>query len=270
MPSLYDQWAEIYDSVYSYVQSDIPFYSNHASKLGGPVMELGCGTGRISLALAQRGIDVVGVDSSPEMLRIAQNKIPDLPANGGSVSFIEADMRNMTLTDRDVPQSYNLIILPFRTFLSLLSLADQIQTLNNIIRHIAPGGKLIFDIFVPDINMLTSEGDLPYHFRDVTDPETGLKWVLWHQSRYDNYNQIIDARVIAEQLDVNGFVSKKFYRDFQLRYIHIWEMHHLLELCGYEIIDIYGDFEFTPFDENSTEMVFVVKPKSYVTNHDSS
>ena len=267
MSSPYDQWAEIYDSVYSYVQSDIPFYSNHASKLGGPVLELGCGTGRISLTLARTGIDVVGVDSSPEMLRIGQSKISGLPIGSGSLSFIEADMRNMTITDRGVPDSYNLIILPFRTFLSLLSFADQIQTLNNITRHLAPGGQLIFDIFVPDINMLISEGDLPYHFRDVTDPETGLRWVLWHQSRYDNYNQIIDARVIAEQLDINGIVLKKFYRDFQLRYIHIWEMHHLLELCGYEIIDLYGDFELTPFDETSTEMVFVVKPRDYLTNH---
>ena len=73
-----------------------------------------------------------------------------------------------------------------------------------------------------------------------------------------------------EQLDINGFVSKKFYRDFQLRYIHIWEMHHLLELCGYEIIDLYGDFELTPFDETSTEMVFVVKPRDYLTNHHKS
>ena len=125
-------------------------------------------------------------------------------------------------------------------------------------RHLAPGGKLIFNIFVPDLNMLVQQGDLPYHFRDVTDPDTGARFVLWHQSAYDNHNQIISARVITEELDQSGAMVKRFYRDFQVRYVYRWEMHHLLSRCGYEVVDMFGDFQWSPFDETSTEMVWVV------------
>ena len=65
----------------------------------------------------------------------------------------------------------------------------------------------------------------------------------------------------VRQLDDQGVVARKLYRDFQLRYVHIWEMHHLLGLCGYEVVDLFGDFERTPFDEDSSEMVWIVKPR---------
>ena len=83
--------------------------------------------------------------------------------------------------------------------------------------------------------------------------------MVWHQSAYDNHNQIIDARVIVDELGADGVVGRRFYRDFQLRYSHRWEIRHLLEVCGFEIVDLFGDFERSPFDETSTEMVWVAR-----------
>ena len=249
--STFDQWAEIYDSVYSYVREDIPFYVEEARRSGGPVLDLGCGTGRVAIPIAQAGVAILGLDSSAAMLGVARRKMHGIQG-GGSLTLVQADMRDLSL-DR----KFSLAIIPFRGFLSLLTVEDQILTLHNLKGHLAPGGKLIFNIFVPDLNMLVQEGDVAYHFRDVTDPETGARLVLWHQSRYDNYNQIINARTIVEELDGAGVVSRRLYRDFQLRYVHRWEMHHLLRLCGYEILDLFGDFDRTPFDETSTEMVWV-------------
>ncbi|MDA1349028.1 MAG: class I SAM-dependent methyltransferase [Chloroflexi bacterium] len=261
MASTYDQWADIYDSVYSYVRDDIPFYVDEAKRAGGTVLELGSGTGRVSFPIAEAGVDIVGVDFSPRMLDVARGKLSGLSDGSGSLSFIEADMQDFSLVEENGPGKFDLAIIPFRGFLSLLSVADQIRTLVNIKRHLAPGGWLAFNIFVPDINMLASEGDIAYHFRDVTDPVSGTRWVLWHQSKCDNYNQIINARTIVEELDDQGAVARKLYRDFQLRYAHIWEMHHLLGLCGYEMVDLFGDFERTPFDEDSSEMVWIAKPR---------
>ena len=136
---------------------------------------------------------------------------------------------------------------------------DQTRALLSIKRHLAPGGKLIFNIFVPDLEMLVQEGDVPYHFRDVTDPDTGARYVLWHQSSYDNHSQIISTRIIAEELDHQGTMVRRFYRDFQLRYVHRWEMFHSLRSLGYEVVDLYGGFDRSPFDEASTEMVWVVR-----------
>lgn len=256
MSSPYDHWAAIYDAVYAYVRDDIPFYLEEARRAGGPVLELGCGTGRVAIPMAEAGVDMVGLDSSGAMLNVARRKMRRLQGAAGSLTLVEADMRDFSLD-----QKFNLVIIPFRGFLSLLTVEDEAQTLRNIGRHLAPGGRLAFSIFVPDLNMLVQEGDVPYHYRDVTDPDTGATLVLWHQSSYDNHNQIVNARIIVEELDEAGVVRRRLYRDFQLRYIHRWEMHHLLELCGYQVLDLFGDFERSPFDEGSTEMVWVAGPR---------
>ena len=255
--SSYDEWAEVYDSVYSYVTEDIPFYVDEARRSGGPVLELGCGTGRVAIPIAQAGVNIVGLDFSPAMLRVARGKAAGLTGTGRPLTLVEGDMRDISLDQR-----FSLVIIPFRGFLALLTVDDQIQALDSIRRHLATDGRLIFSVFVPDLNMLLQEGDVPYHLRDVTDPETGKRLVLWHQSRYDNHNQIIDARMIAEELDETGVVIKRLYRDFQLRYAHRWEMEHLLAVSGYEVLELYGDFDRSPFDETSTEMVWVVRPRS--------
>ena len=133
-------------------------------------------------------------------------------------------------------------------------------TLNNIRTHLAPGGKLIFNIFVPDPEAIVQPRDIPYHFRDVVDPRTGETFVIWMQSHYDSFNQLTYARLIIETLDESRTVISKIYRDFWLSYIYRWEMHHLLTTCGFEVEELYGDFEYGPFDELSTEMVWIARP----------
>ena len=255
MATDFDSWADIYDSVYSYVRADIPFYVELAREAGGPVLELGCGTGRVALPIAEAGAEIVGIDSSEAMLAVARHKAEARPALGDKLTLLRGDMRDLSLGRR-----FGLVIIPFGGFLSLLTVEDQMKTLNGIKQHLSPRGTLAFNIFVPDLDMLTQEGDVPYHFRDVTDPKTGARYVLWHQSSYDNHDQIVNARIIVEALDADGVVTKRLYRDFQLRYVHRWEMHHLLTTCGFEVESLYGDFDDSPFDETSTEMVWVAKP----------
>ena len=250
--STYDQWADIYDSVYAYVRDDIPFYVEEAVKSGGPVLELGCGTGRVAFPIARAGVEIVGLDFSRRMLDVAESKLPLLEKSSGSLTLVHGDMRDFSLNEK-----FKLIIIPFRGFLSLLTVEDEARTLVNILGHLAPGGKLVFNIFVPDLDMLSQEGDVAYHFRDVTNPETGGKLVIWHQSSYDNVNQIINARTIIEELDDDSVMTRRLYRDFELRYVHRWEMHHLLRVCGYNQLELYGDFDRSDFDENSAEMVWV-------------
>ena len=252
MPASYDAWADVYDSVYSYVRDDIPFYVEMARASGGRVLELGCGTGRVSIPIAEAGADVTGLDFSQAMLEVARRKLRRRAPVDGTLSLLHADMRDFNLDDR-----FALVIIPFRGFLSLLTVEDQVRTLRAIKGHLAPGGRLAFNVFVPDLDMLVQEGDTPHHLRDVTDPDTGRRMVLWHQSSYDNHNQIIDVRIIAEELDERGTMLKRFYRDFRIRYAHRWEIYHLLETCGFRVEDLYGDFDRSPFDESSTEMVWV-------------
>ena len=97
--------------------------------------------------------------------------------------------------------------------------------------------------------MMVQDGDVPYHFRDVTDPNTGRRLVIWNQASYDSHSQIMSIRSTIEELDLSGRVASKMYRDFALRYIFRWEMHYLLRACGYDTLELYGDFMRQDFDE---------------------
>lgn len=256
----YDDWAEIYDSVYSYVRSDIPFYVDLALASGGAVLELGAGTGRVALRIAERGVDVVGIDSSDAMLAVARRKLS--AANpAGSVEFVSADMRDFDLRDADGERrEFALVAIPFRGFLSLMSAEDQTRALERARRHLRPDGRLAFNVFVPDPNMAFEQGDAMRHFSDVSDPRTGAEYVLHQQTAYDFHNQIASVRMLIEELDAARAVRRRLYRDYRLRYAHRWEIHHLLTACGFEVEALYGDFDLSEFDESSAEMIWVARP----------
>ena len=258
--SPYDSWAEIYDSVYSYVRADLPLYTQAARETGGPVLELGVGTGRVAIPTAQLGIDVVGVDSSEDMLAVARRKLALLGDGAGRVELLAGDMRDLDLRDQAGRQrTFPLATIPFRGFLALMTVQDQISALERIRLHLQSNGRLIFNIFVPDPNSALEQDDVPRHLTDVTDPETGTTTVLYQQSRYDWHSQIVSVRMIIDRLDPNGVVDSRMYRDYQLRYCHRWEVHHLLQLCGFEIDALYGDYDLLEFDESSTEMIWVAR-----------
>ncbi len=258
--SPYDSWADVYDAVYSYVRSDIPFYTQQAVESGGPVLELGVGTGRIAIPTAQLGIDVVGIDSSEAMLSKAREKLGRLRVGSGAVELAAADMRDFDLRDeRGAERKFPLVTIPFRGFLALMTVEDQIRALHAIRRGLEPGGRLVFNIFAPDPNMALEQSDVPRHLNDVTDPATGVTYVLYQQSAYDTYNQTVSVRTLIERLDGNGGVAHRMYRDYSLRYCHRWEMHHLLTMCGFEIEELYGDFDRSEFDADSAEMIWVAR-----------
>ena len=122
----YDDWAGIYDEVYAELTHDIPFYVSQAQSTGGPVLELGAGTGRISIPIASQGIDVVGIDVSPKMIELANSKAAKLGLSTTCI-FQTGDILDLELAER-----FALIILPYRSFQSVLNPVDQKKALNNI------------------------------------------------------------------------------------------------------------------------------------------
>ena len=250
----FDQWAGIYDWVFAEKQDDVPFYVEEAVDSGGPVLELGSGTGRITLPIARSGVEIVGLESSTEMLKVARAKSEALQADG-RITWTHGDMRDFSLS-----REFALVIIPFRGFLSLLSVEEQRGCLSRIRSHLAPGGRLVFDVFVPDLGMLTDDASTPFHYMDVPHPETGRRLVIWHQNRFDNHSQINSARTIMDEVDSEGEVVRRLYRDFQIRYVHRFEAQHLLELSGFRVEALYGDFERSLFDETSEEMVWIATP----------
>jgi ubiquinone/menaquinone biosynthesis C-methylase UbiE len=125
---------------------DVPFYlelAREAAALGQPVLELGCGTGRVTIPIAQAGVEVVGLDNAPAMLNVARRKAA---AAALDVRWVQGDMRSFALDQR-----FGLVIIPFRSFLHLLTEADQLNCLACIRKHLLPGGRLALNFFAPKL-----------------------------------------------------------------------------------------------------------------------
>lgn len=251
----FDDWADIYDQLYSWKTDDIQFYLEEAINSGGPVLELGCGTGRISIPIGDSDIEVYGLDSSDAMIEIARSKTAQLGKTLNNIHWIKADM-----TDFSIDVKFALVIIPFRGFMSLLTIGEQRNCLDSIRQHLLPTGKLVFDMFVPDVELINDYEDTVFHYGDIYDSTGASKLVVWHQNKFDNFNQINNERSIIENVDKSGIVEWRRYMDFQVRYSHRFEMQYLLELAGFEIGALYGDFDGTYFGDTSTDMVWVVFP----------
>jgi len=246
-----DLWSDIYDQVYLDVNEDIDFYVQESILSDGSVLELGCGTGRVTFPIAREGIDLIAIDNSTGMLKMALEKIKHQDTSCTNLEFVKSDMRNFTFNKK-----FNLIIIPFRGFQSLLNINDQIQTLLNIKEHLNRDGRFIFNAFVPSSESMEGPEDILYHYKDVQDLENNRKFIIWNQSEYDQFNQIVHTRVVVDESNNLGDVVRRFYRDFSLRYTFRWEFYHLLRSNGFKLLNLYGDFEKSDFDDSSTEMVW--------------
>jgi SAM-dependent methyltransferase len=252
-------YADIYGSANSAFRADIPFYVEEAQRAGGSVLELGCRTGVVSAAVARSGVDAVGVDPSGPMLELARGKADELDDASGSLSFIEADLTDFS---RALDGNFSLVICPQSAFLTMLTVEDQTLLLRNVVRHLLPGGRFIFDIVAPDLDLLAQDADVAYQVRDVVDPSSGRRFMFWEQSDYDHHDQIADVRTIAEELNGDGVVARRVYRDSQVRYANRWEVHHLLRLFGFEVLSLFGSFDREPFESDSAVMTWVAGARS--------
>ena len=246
-----DLWSDIYDQVYFDVDDDIDFYVQESILSKGTVLELGCGTGRVTFPIAKTGIDLLALDNSMEMMKVALKKINHHSTLYPNLQFVRSDMRNFTFNKK-----FSLIIIPFRGFQSLLTVYDQTQTILNIKNHLTKNGRFIFNAFVPNSESMASAHDVLYHNKDVQDIDNNRKFIIWNQSEYDQFNQIVHTRLIVDELNTREQVVKRFYRDFSLRYGFRWELYHLLISHGFKLLNLYGDFQKSDFDDSSTEMIW--------------
>lgn len=250
--------ASFYDVHSLGLEGDVQFYLEEARKTGTPVLEIGCGTGRILLPSAQAGNTIVGLDRSPDMLAVLRGKLAKLtPDVQARVELIEGDMRDFSLG-----RLFNLITIPYRAFLHLLTPKAQRQALECIRKHLTDDGRLVFNIFDPNLEMIASALSLTgTNLRRDTEfihPETGNQVIVWYSGQYEPESQLLNAYFIFEEIDTQGKVVQKTYSPLTLRYVHRYEMRYLLELSGYKVEALYGDFQRGPFRYGG-EQIWVVR-----------
>ena len=211
---------------------DAPFYLELALESGGPVLELGCGTGRILLPIAQTGIACVGLDASRDMLDALRAKNP--PPN---LELVHGTMESFDLGARRFP----LITIPFRAFSHLLEVPAQLAALANIRRHLAPAGRLALDVFDPRLERTAI----------AEEPEALAVSAETPRGRVQRFDRV--ARDLARQVLT---LRMRFVADspedcgegeLQLRWFHRYELEHLLARAGFAIEALYGGFDRRPW-----------------------
>jgi SAM-dependent methyltransferase len=251
--------ATFYDYCFLGLEGDVQFYIEEARKAGSTILEIGCGTGRILLPIAETGIQVVGLDASATMLGILRNKLAKRSSELQSrVELVEGDMRNFSLGKR-----FDLVTIPYRAFLHLLSPKDQRQALACIREHLTDEGRLVFNVFDPNLELIAAGlsplGSALRKESEFIHPETGHRVVVWFTGQYDPEPQLLRASFIFEELDHSGKVLAKTHSPLTLRYVYRFEMRYLLELCGYKVESLYGDFRRGPFQYGGEQIWIVQK-----------
>jgi SAM-dependent methyltransferase len=251
--------AEFYDSVVPYLgRQDVNFFVEMAQLSGGRVLELGCGTGRVLIPTAKAGIEIVGLDASPQMLSVCREKLLSTSEDVQSrvTGLVQGDMRNFELG-----RKFSLVTIPFRPFQHLLTVEDQMSCLKSIHRHLAGGGKLVLDIFNPSLPHLADESYLQEHGEEpeFVTPD-GRKVVRCARivSR-DYFNQVTQNELIYNVTHPDAREERLVHR-FPMRYLFKFEAEHLLSRCGFGVEALYADYDKSAYGSKYPgELIFVAQ-----------
>lgn len=248
--------AEHYDADYRARGrvDDIPMYVEMAQKSGGPVLEMGCGTGRILIPIARCGIEICGLDMSDDMLRQLRKSLSHEPqVVQDRVRILHGDIRAAR-----APGEFALVTAPFRVTQHLLTREDQKAWLRNVRRHLRPGGELVFDVFNPDFAHMTGPRDR----LELERPAAGnavLRRYSEFLARFDT--QVLEITLTWAIEDKSGQRIYERKAQFEMRWYTRPELENLLELEGFEVLDFWGSFGREPFGAGSTEQVVRAKLK---------
>jgi SAM-dependent methyltransferase len=246
----YDLFARFYDLFYGQRVDDLAMYRDFARAADGAILELGCGTGRVLIPLASDGFRLTGLDVSPAMLDLARAKVKAANLEG-TVNLVHADLRKFDLSDR-----FALAIIPINTFMHCFDIEQQLACLRCVRRHLSSGGRLVIDVYNPDLpTLLEADGRLVSE-GIVVDPETGHTIQLINLRRLDMASQTQHITFFLDEVTADGSVRRTTF-PFRMRFVFRFEMELLLRTAGYSLEAVYGSCDLEPFENGSEKMIFV-------------
>lgn len=244
--------AKLYDILFGDYETDegLAFYEELIGQFGEPVLELACGSGRITIPLVRKGIDIAGIDCSKDMVKLAKTK-----ARSFSERFMVADMRQF-----DLGKEFSFIFVPAQAFQHLLTRTDVEMCLDRVRRHLASHGAFLVQVFNPSPAILSQSSDeavsmsKPYY----EDKESGERYYASIKMKYDFGSQILSSRYFWH----TDSHPKDRVLILEMRQFFPQELDALVEYNGFEIIAKYGDTDKTPFDENPAYQHLLLKKRT--------
>jgi len=258
----YGAIARLYDHVGAYrSRTDVGFYVEEAEVAGGTVLEVGCGTGRVLVPTARAGITITGLDASAPMLEVARARVAaEAEAVRERVTLLQADMR-----DFDLGTTFPLVTMPFRPFQHLVEVEDQRACLAAVRRHLARGGRFVFDVFDPDLARLGDAESIGVEtgFEPPFTLPDGRTVVRSHRiAARDCQRQVQTVELVhriraAEDPDRE---TERIVQRFVMRWFYRYELEHLLARAGLRIESVLGDFDRRPFgDPTGSEIIITAR-----------
>ena len=242
----YALFATIYDLEIGPYDADLPMLTQFTQAAGGPVLELGCGSGRVLHHLLDVGVPLTGIDTSPSMLQIARSVLPpEVTLLEGSIEDLDA-----CVALRD---DYWFAFAAINTFLHLPDSDAQIRALTGLRERVVSGGLLLLDLLVPDPHWLLSHDGRMQHEFGVTKPD-GTRLDKWVTRSHDLASQSIWTEVWIDVTPPTG-PTRRAHDRYLTRYLHRWELEHLLVRTGWDLISLYGSYDLDPFESDSERMI---------------
>ncbi len=247
----YGSLAKFYDWRLADSKEEIPFYVQLAKEHGGPVLELGCGTGRITLPIAEAGIKAVGLDLSDDMLEIARQKLSRMPQEvRAEIKFVEGNMADFTLE-----QQFSLVILPNNQFRELLTTKEQENCLRYVSRNLKQDGSVIIEIGNPFRSIQHWTVGKVFRRKVGYCQETGtIVECIFETTAVNLMEQWIEQETIYVEHSGDGNTARHSGRS-RLRLIFPRELDLLLETSGFRIADRWGGYDRSCLRDDSPSLI---------------
>lgn len=249
----FDRFARFYDDDYRHYQDDLELILDLADQTGDPILELGCGTGRVLQPLVAAGHTVTGVDISPALLNLARAKTRDMQ-HATRLTVHQADLRTFDLPDH----TFAFAFCTSNTLMHLGTQTDQLAVLRNAHRHLRPGGFLLIDLFNPDVARLHTVNGLMELADQWDDPNTGAQVIKWSVRTVDWADQIQDTLFIYEEILPDG-TTRRTACPFTIRFLWRGEAELLLQSAGFTVAEIWGDFDGAPYTTGSDHLILLAR-----------
>jgi SAM-dependent methyltransferase len=237
--------GKAYDNMFSNMTSDLPFWGAQARACGGPILELGCGTGRVAIPLAKLGYAVTGIDLADAMLTEARSKAAEQLVD---VEWVKADMRDFNLG-----RTFGLVIIPANALCHLLTLSDFETCLDSVKRHLGPDGRFVIDVFVPKMELLLDKPGERFPFAEYYDPDIHSTVVVTESYIYEPDTQI---KRVTTHHTIPG-QEAEYVGALHMRMYFPQELDALIKYNGFRVDAKYGSYERGPFTANSEKQLIV-------------
>jgi SAM-dependent methyltransferase len=246
----FDRFARLYDWEHDRYLVDVDLHLGFARRFGGPVLELACGSGRLLSPLAEAGFSVTGVDSSGAMLERARAR---LKQRGVEATLVEQRIERLQLDSQ-----FRTIFVGLDSFGLLLDRNAQLSALRAARQHATHDGRLVLDLANGNLRGANEPAEELLHDLTLPDPDTGRPITKFILRRPRTAEQLDELMFFYDEQDERGYLRRSMV-ELKLRWFTRFELELLLQNAGWQMDELYGDYDLAPFGAASDRLIAVAR-----------